>query len=206
MANTGIRPDEANWLEYRDVEIVQDDATGETILEIEVRGKRGVGYCKSTTGAVRPFERMVERNQPEPTDRLFPADHKKQFNRARGSRSVITTNLRRLTPLKPFAIGLEPMAPSMAHLSSIVRCACDPHGRLHLPFRRECAAHHRFALIPHVSRRSGRTAHHQQPVGHWVGDCDRHRNRSPRDDDELNVVKQIVARSYEFATGQSFDR
>ena len=29
---------------------------------------------------------------------------------------------------------------------------------------------------------------------------------SPRDDDELNVVKQIVARSYEFATGQSFDR
>ncbi len=81
MANTGIRPDEANWLEYRDIEIVEDDATGETILEIEVRGKRGVGYCKSTTGAVRPFERMVERNQPEPTSRLFPVDHKKQFNR-----------------------------------------------------------------------------------------------------------------------------
>jgi integrase len=81
MANTGIRPDEANWLEYRDVEIVEDDATAETILEIEVRGKRGVGYCKSTNGAVRPFERMVERNQPEPTDRLFPADQKKMFNR-----------------------------------------------------------------------------------------------------------------------------
>ena len=81
MANTGIRPDEANWLEYRDVEIVEDDATGETILEIEVRGKRGIGYCKSTSGAVRPFERMKERNQPEPTDRLFPVDHKKQFNR-----------------------------------------------------------------------------------------------------------------------------
>ena len=59
MANTGIRPDETNWLKYRDVEIVQDDATG----------------------AVRPFERMVERNQPEPTERLFPVDHKKQFNR-----------------------------------------------------------------------------------------------------------------------------
>lgn len=81
LANTGIRPDEANWLEYRDVEIVEDDATGETILEIEVRGKRGVGYCKSTTGAVRPYERMKERNQPEPTDRLFPIDHKRQFNR-----------------------------------------------------------------------------------------------------------------------------
>lgn len=81
MANTGIRPDEANWLEYRDVQIVEDFATGETILEIEVRGKRGVGYCKSTTGAVRPFQRMVERNDPSPTDRLFPFDHKKQFNR-----------------------------------------------------------------------------------------------------------------------------
>ena len=81
MANTGIRPDEANWLEYRDIEIVEDDATSETILEIEVRGKRGVGYCKSTIGAVRPFERMIERNQPEPTDRLFPVDHKKKFNR-----------------------------------------------------------------------------------------------------------------------------
>lgn len=81
LANTGIRPDEANWLEYRDIEVVEDDATGETILEIEVRGKRGIGYCKSTTGAVRPFERMVERNQPQPTNRLFPADHKKQFNR-----------------------------------------------------------------------------------------------------------------------------
>ncbi|MFK5978070.1 MAG: site-specific integrase [Rhizobiaceae bacterium] len=81
MANTGIRPDEANWLEYRDIEIVKDIATGETILEIEVRGKRGVGYCKSTTGAVRPFQRMLKRNQPEQTDRLFVVDHKKQFNR-----------------------------------------------------------------------------------------------------------------------------
>jgi len=81
LANTGIRPDEANWLEYRDVEIVEDEATGETILEIQVRGKRGVGFCKSTSGAVRPFERMVERNKPEPTDRLFPLDHKRQFNR-----------------------------------------------------------------------------------------------------------------------------
>ena len=81
MANTGIRPDEANLLEYRDVEIVEDEASGQTILEIEVRGKRGVGYCKSMPSAVRPFERLVKRNNPEPTDRLFPHDHKKQFNR-----------------------------------------------------------------------------------------------------------------------------
>ena len=80
MANTGLRPDEANNLEYRDVEIVEDEATDETILLIEVRGKRGIGYCKSMANAVRPFERLVERNSPEPTDKVFPANHKKQFN------------------------------------------------------------------------------------------------------------------------------
>jgi integrase len=72
MANTGLRPDEAARLEYRDVEIVDDKDTDERILEISVRGKRGVGFCKSTRGAVKPFERLVERNTPEPTDRLFP--------------------------------------------------------------------------------------------------------------------------------------
>jgi integrase len=80
MANTGIRPDEAARLEYRDVSIVDDDATCETILEIEVRGKRGVGYCKSTSGAVVPFRRMKKRNNPKPTDRLFPKTHHILFN------------------------------------------------------------------------------------------------------------------------------
>ena len=94
MVNTGLRPDEAGRLEFRDVEIVNDKATDETILEISVRGKRGVGYCKSMPGAVRPFERLKERKRaasagareskggsagaarelvlPSPTDRLFP--------------------------------------------------------------------------------------------------------------------------------------
>ncbi len=80
MANTGLRPDEANRLEYRDVKIVEDEGTRETILEIEVRGKRGVGYCKSMSGAVRPFQRLVERNKPQPTDRIFPKAHRELFN------------------------------------------------------------------------------------------------------------------------------
>jgi integrase len=80
MANTGLRPDEAARLEYRDVTIVRDDATKETILLIEVRGKRGVGYCKSTANAVRPFRRLKERNHPEPTARLFPVGHRELFN------------------------------------------------------------------------------------------------------------------------------
>jgi len=80
MANTGLRPDEAARLEYRDVTIVRDDATSEVILEIEVRGKRGVGYCKSMTGAVMPFRRLKKRNNPEPTDRIFPKTHRELFN------------------------------------------------------------------------------------------------------------------------------
>ena len=63
-ANTGLRPDEAWRLQFRDVTIVEDDPSGQTILEIEVRGKRGVGYCKSMSGAVRPFERLKARLRP----------------------------------------------------------------------------------------------------------------------------------------------
>lgn len=80
MANTGLRPDEAARLEYRDVAIVTDQATGERILEIEVRGKRGVGFCKSMTGAVMPFERLRKRNQPQPTDQIFGKTPRDQIN------------------------------------------------------------------------------------------------------------------------------
>ena len=45
-----------------------------------VRGKRGVGYCKSTSGAVRPFQRLVERNSPSPTDLIFPKSHRPLLN------------------------------------------------------------------------------------------------------------------------------
>ena len=81
MANTGLRPDEAFNLEFRDVAIVTDEATGERILEIEVRGKRGVGYCKSMPGAVLPFERIIERSDPQPTDNVFPYYPRDLFNR-----------------------------------------------------------------------------------------------------------------------------
>jgi integrase len=71
MANTGLRPDEAKRLQYRDVTIVHDEALDEKILEIEVRGKRGIGYCKSMPGAVEPFRRLVKRNSPKPDDVIF---------------------------------------------------------------------------------------------------------------------------------------
>jgi integrase len=102
-ANTGLRPDEAWRLQFRDVTIVEDHTSGQTILEIEVRGKRGVGFCKSMTGAVRPFERLKARPRParadepskhggatvngqgshcrptQPTDRLFPKWQRELF-------------------------------------------------------------------------------------------------------------------------------
>ncbi len=80
MVNTGMRPDEALRLEFRDVTIVTDGATGERILEIEVRGKRGVGFCKSMPGAVLPFQRLKKHNNGQPTDRLFPKFQRELFN------------------------------------------------------------------------------------------------------------------------------
>ncbi len=63
MANTGLRPDEALGLEFRDVVIEKDAATGQTILVIDVRGKTGVGYCKSMPNAVHPFQRLLDRRR-----------------------------------------------------------------------------------------------------------------------------------------------
>jgi len=93
MANTGLRPDEALRLQFRDVEIVEDEGSDETILEIQVRGKRGVGYCKSMPNAVHPFKRLKERKRPAPTeenpkkeakpgptDLIFPKTHHELFN------------------------------------------------------------------------------------------------------------------------------
>jgi integrase len=71
MGNTGLRPDESARLQLRDVKIVNDDSSGERILEIEVRGKRGVGFCKSMPGAILPFERVRKRKNLKPTDQIF---------------------------------------------------------------------------------------------------------------------------------------
>ncbi len=77
MANTGLQPDEASHLEFRDIAI-DDEETDEPILVLDVRGKWGVGYCKSMPSAVRVFDRLLKRasqageSKPLPTDRVFP--------------------------------------------------------------------------------------------------------------------------------------
>lgn len=81
MANTGLRPDEVKRLEFRDVKIVDDRGSRQTILEIDVRGKRGVGFCKSMPGAVHPFQRVMKRRKPkDAAERVFPKDHRQLFN------------------------------------------------------------------------------------------------------------------------------
>jgi integrase len=93
IANTGLRPDEAKNLQHRDVTIVDDESTRERILEIAVRGKRGVGFCKSMPGAVAPYERLLARAKPrsnednvdgpkfpQTTEPVFPGNHIKLFN------------------------------------------------------------------------------------------------------------------------------
>lgn len=81
MTNTGLRPDEAARLEYRDVKEVTDEDTGERILDIEVRGKRGVGHCKSMPNAVFPFNRYKKRNNGKPTDKIFGKTPRLELNK-----------------------------------------------------------------------------------------------------------------------------
>ena len=108
MATLGLRPDEVNNLQHRDVVIVDDQGSGARILEITVRGKRGKGFCKSMPSAVRPYERLLARAKPiqgetrrqaqrrrreggeqpptpqieypQPTDPVFPGSNVKIFN------------------------------------------------------------------------------------------------------------------------------
>src|SRR5262249_19279813 len=86
MVNTGLRPDEANRLQFRDVRIVKEAGSKLPILHIDVRGKRGTGYCKSMPGAVLPFERIMERREQTPVGAVtsdapvFPVTHRELFN------------------------------------------------------------------------------------------------------------------------------
>ncbi|HEX4028218.1 MAG TPA: hypothetical protein VHX18_11420, partial [Rhizomicrobium sp.] len=115
LANTGLRPDEAKNLEHRDVAMVKDGTTRELILEISVRGKTGYGPCKSRAEAVKPYQRLLNRprwtpqgrkprsqkavalaaaqptaipDKPKPTDKVFPGNHIKLFNKILNRKDV----------------------------------------------------------------------------------------------------------------------
>jgi len=97
------------------VQMVKDEGTGELILEIDVRGKTGFGYCKSRHEAVKPYQRLLNRpkwspqgraprskkakaaaaeamprpvQMPQPTDKVFPGSHLKLFNKILNDKNV----------------------------------------------------------------------------------------------------------------------
>ena len=80
MVNSGLRPDEAKRIELRDIDIVADGPGNEEILHIAVRGKRGVGFCKTMPGAVIPFKRIKARHSLESNQLLFPKIQRELFN------------------------------------------------------------------------------------------------------------------------------
>ncbi|MEM6493590.1 MAG: hypothetical protein AAF650_04335 [Pseudomonadota bacterium] len=57
MVNSGLPPDEARRIAVREIDVITDGPGSEPTLHIAVRGKRGVGYCKTLPGAVFPFDR-----------------------------------------------------------------------------------------------------------------------------------------------------
>ena len=45
-----------------------------------MRGKRGVGFCKSMPGAILPFKRVRKRKQLKPTDCIFGKTPRERIN------------------------------------------------------------------------------------------------------------------------------
>lgn len=90
MANTGLRIGEAKRVRFSDIKFEKDrDSQGRlrTILHINyIYGKRGRGQCKGYFGAVRPFERIIERRGlgdekwKTSSELLFPHHHRDMFN------------------------------------------------------------------------------------------------------------------------------
>lgn len=78
QANTGLRPDEAKHVEIRDIEIEYEASIKKEILVIDVRGKTGVGICKSMAGAVLPFKRLRDRRLGELREQ-YPADNEAEL-------------------------------------------------------------------------------------------------------------------------------
>jgi hypothetical protein len=106
--------------------------SGQEILEIEVRGKWGVGFCKSMAGAVRSCQRLFNRPKlkrgmqarnrsrinpnpippdelPEPTDKVFPGDYLRLFNRILTKSNLKLDNMRTAYSLRHASIRLRLM-------------------------------------------------------------------------------------------------
>ena len=98
--HTGMRVNEVLSCKYKDCKIEKKkkktkDGKSDYLLEIKnVLGKNDVRTVTGLIGAVRAFERLKNRNNGNPDDKLFPHHHRDQLN-----------NLLRETGLKFDALG-----------------------------------------------------------------------------------------------------
>jgi integrase len=90
VANTGMRIGEARNVRFCDVKLAEDingiDEKKPILIISNIKGKRGTGSCKSYFGAVRPFERLLERSGlkedewRQSTELVFKHHHRDMFN------------------------------------------------------------------------------------------------------------------------------
>jgi hypothetical protein len=85
MVNTGLRPDESKRLEVRDVKVVDDRDSGEHILEIDVRGKRGVGFCERGPSASSGVRACHRRSGSRPASARLAACSSQRHNSVPGT-------------------------------------------------------------------------------------------------------------------------
>ena len=89
MVNSGLRIGEAKNLRFCDIELeIDKDRMGRKrpmLIIRNIKGKRGTGACKTYFGAVRPFERIIERRGltdtwKASTELVFEHHHRDMFN------------------------------------------------------------------------------------------------------------------------------
>ena len=76
-----MRQGELLNLTYQDVEVVRDKKNrNKDFLRLTVYGKTGQRRVIAMMGAVRAHDRLYERNSHNPTDHLFPKNHRDGLN------------------------------------------------------------------------------------------------------------------------------
>jgi integrase len=128
MVHCGTRVEETLRIKFQDCKI-HKKKDGDRELKFTIQGKTGVRPVRGTIGAVTAFERLKERHtpigkkQPNPTDFLFPENHreglnallketglkKDKFGRVRNAKSFrsshIMYGLMRNIPIKSIALN-----------------------------------------------------------------------------------------------------
>ena len=80
MVHTGIRVQECLNLRYGDCVVEKKKNKKGSMLKLELRGKTGIRKVIGTSGAVWVYERLLNRNNHDKDDLLFPQHHRDGLN------------------------------------------------------------------------------------------------------------------------------